>query len=201
VLVVGVGWSAFVEHRPGLKVGERYGIDVSAHQGPVDWKAVAGDGIDFAYLKATEGGDHIDARFAENWRGARAAGVDRGAYHFFTLCRPGAEQARHFLDVAPDGELPRAVDVELAGNCSARPDATDVERELQAFLDRVGRDTVLYVGHDFADRYSLDVLFAHARWVPRFLRRPSGPWTVWQVSGFAHVHGVSGRADLDVMQG
>ena len=69
------------------------------HQGPIDWQRVAGDGIGFVYMKATEGGDWVDATFAPNWAGARAAGLKVGAYHFFTLCRAGADQAANFLRV------------------------------------------------------------------------------------------------------
>jgi GH25 family lysozyme M1 (1,4-beta-N-acetylmuramidase) len=82
-------WFLWVPNwRPSLKEGERYGIDVSGHQDVIDWKRVADDGITFAYIKATEGGDFVDDRFRENWRNAGTAALDRGAYHFFTLCRP-----------------------------------------------------------------------------------------------------------------
>jgi lysozyme len=99
------------------------GIDVSHHQGPINWDEVAGDDVRFAWIKATEGGDWEDPRFDENWAGAGAAGVPRGAYHFFTLCRPAAEQAAWFLSVAPAGELPTAVDLEYGGELRgpARP--------------------------------------------------------------------------------
>ena len=164
-MTAGVGaWAWYVwlpDHRPSLRPGERYGVDVSSHQGEVDWEQVAGDGIAFAYVKATEGGDFVDARFGENWDGASAAGLDRGAYHFFTLCRPGAEQAEHFLATVPveDGSLPPALDLELAGNCGRRPDRDRVAREVEAFLELVetatGESVVLYVGDDFEDRYHL----------------------------------------------
>jgi lysozyme len=75
------------------------GIDISHHQGRIDWQAVAADDVAFAYIKASEGGDYIDPAFADNRRRARAAGVKTGAYHFFTLCRNGSDQARHFLTV------------------------------------------------------------------------------------------------------
>jgi Glycosyl hydrolases family 25 len=69
------------------------GVDVSNHQGDIDWPALAGSKIAFAYIKATEGGDFRDKRFQLNWEGAKRAGLARGAYHFFTQCRSGAEQA------------------------------------------------------------------------------------------------------------
>ena len=77
------------------------GIDVSHHQGPIEWPLLPRQGVDFAYIKATEGGDFRDSAFAANWAGARAAGIARGAYHFFTLCRSGADQAANFIAAVP----------------------------------------------------------------------------------------------------
>lgn len=80
-------WFLWVPNwRPPLQDDERYGIDVSAHQNLIDWNLVAADGIEFVYIKATEGGDFVDEEFAENWAGAGDLDLDRGAYHFFTLC-------------------------------------------------------------------------------------------------------------------
>jgi lysozyme len=86
-----IAWFAWLPHyRPTLRPGERYGIDVSHHQGPIDWSEVATDDIAFAYIKTTEGSDVIDYRFGENWAGAAGAGLDRGAYHFPELPRRAA---------------------------------------------------------------------------------------------------------------
>ena len=65
-----------------------HGIDVSRWQGGIDWTSVRAAGTQFAFLKATEGGDRVDPRFLENWDGAARAGVPRGAYHFMYWCRP-----------------------------------------------------------------------------------------------------------------
>jgi lysozyme len=202
------GWFVWLpDHRPGLQPGELYGIDVSHHQGPIAWDRVANDGISFAYIKATEGGDFVDDRFVENWDAAGAAGLERGAYHFFTLCTSGAVQAEHFLEVVPDDPeaLPPAVDLELAGNCSARPDVATLDGQIGAFLSLVeastGQQVLLYVGDDIEDMYGLRGSLGGPVWVPRFLVRPSqDEWHIWQVSAFAHVQGVSGDVDLDVMQ-
>jgi lysozyme len=193
--------------RPSLHRGESYGIDVSAHQKTIDWTRVANDNIRFAYIKATEGGDFTDDHFDENWRGTQAAGLDRGAYHFFALCSPGALQAEHFLKVVPPDAtaLPPAVDLELAGNCSQRPDADMFVKELGSFLQRVeqawGRQVVLYVGDDFNDRYPVPERLKRPLWRYRFLFHPDvNGWVIWQVDGYAHVDGISGNVDLDVMR-
>ena len=206
--VAAVLWFVWMpEYRPALRAGERYGVDVSAHQGDIDWPQVAADDIEFAYIKATEGGTHTDVRFQENWDGAARAGLDRGAYHFFTLCTPGAVQARHFLSVVPqtvDG-LPPAVDLELEGNCKRRPADDRVRSEVDAFVaiveDATGQQVLVYLGDEFERRYPTRERLARPLWHPRFLRRPDvRGWLVWQVSGFAHVDGVHGDVDLDVMR-
>src|SRR5262245_23448045 len=112
------------------------GIDVSHHQGVVDWRKVARSDVAFAILKATEGGDYVDDTFARNLAGAAASGLVVGAYHFFTFCRPGAEQAANFLRAVPRDRpmLPPVVDIEFGGNCTARPAVADLRRELTAFL-------------------------------------------------------------------
>jgi lysozyme len=204
-----VGWFGWWPHyRPDLGDGERYGVDVSHHQGEIDWAAVAADDVDFAYLKATQGRDFVDPRFADNWDEAADAGLDRGAYHFFSLCVPGDEQARHFLDAVPDDPdaLPPVIDLELAGNCAERPPRDEVRREVQAFLDDVeaaaGREVVLYVGADFDGYYDLRDELDQPIWHRRLLLRPDvDGWWMWQFHERAEVAGIDGGVDLDVMRG
>lgn len=168
---------------------------------------MAADDIEFAYIKATEGGDFVDDWFERNWEGAGAAGLDRGAYHFFTLCRSGNEQAANFLDVVPmdPDALPPVVDLELAGNCADRPDRTWVERELGAFLEAVesatGQTVVVYVGGDFEGEYQLRDELDRPIWHRRVLIRPDVEgWWIWQVHGYASIDGINGGADLNVMR-
>ncbi|MDQ3941297.1 MAG: lysozyme M1 (1,4-beta-N-acetylmuramidase) [Actinomycetota bacterium] len=201
-------WFLWVPNwRPPLEQGERYGLDVSAHQNVIDWDRVANDEIEFVYIKATEGGDFVDARFQDNWQGVQDVGLDLGAYHFFTLCTPGGEQARHFLRIAPPDPraLAPAVDLELAGNCERRPPEDVVFAEVLAFIQAVedawDREIVLYVGNDFEDRYPVRTRFDRPLWYRRFLLRPDvGAWVIWQLHGYARVDGIDGGVDLNVMR-
>ena len=90
-----------------------HGIDVSKFQGDIDWSAVANSGVKFAWIKATEGGDR-DGRFQANWKGAKAAGIPHGAYHFVYWCRPPLEEIQIFEQNAPveDDALPPVLDAE-----------------------------------------------------------------------------------------
>lgn len=191
-------------YRPALHAHEQYGIDVSHHQGRINWTRVKRDGISFAYIKASEGGRQVDGSFSENWRYAGHAGMRRGAYHFFTLCASGDEQAARFPDTIHGGaELAPAVDVELLGNCTKRPSRASVRRALRTFVQKVevrtGQRVNLYVGDDFEARCGVRSELQRPLWRLRFLRRPaSNNWTIWQVMGFAHVDGIHGDVDLDV---
>ncbi|HEX3426344.1 MAG TPA: GH25 family lysozyme [Acidimicrobiales bacterium] len=206
VLLAGARFGWLPHYRPVLHGREKYGIDVSNHQGHIDWNRVAHDGISFAYIKATEGGDFIDHDFAANWASSAGTGIERGAYHFFTLCTPGVAQAQNFLHTVPPdpNALAPAVDLELAGNCHSRPNREAVVAQLNDFLATVEeathKPTVLYVGDDFERRYRVNEALARPSWKAHFVLQPGGHWTIWQVDSSAHVDGISGGVDLDVLR-
>ncbi|CAL9667395.1 Lysozyme M1 [Actinosynnema sp. ALI-1.44] len=98
--------------------GKVPGMDVSSHQGDVDWPKAWADGARFAYVKATEGTGYRNPNFAQQYNGSYAVGMVRGAYHFALPDRSsGREQADFFVDNgggwSPDGRtLPGALDME-----------------------------------------------------------------------------------------
>jgi lysozyme len=201
------GWYLWLpRYRPALDPGEIYGIDVSDHQGQINWRAVAGSDMSFVFIKATEGSTYVDPDFAADVAHARSVGLLVGAYHFFTLCSPGATQAANFLKIAPPGStaLQPAVDLELSGNCSARPRLSEVQSQLSVFVNRVElatrRRVVFYIGASFEQRYPVQGVENGLLWKRSVLMRPSGSWAIWQVDGLAHVEGITGQVDLDVMK-
>ncbi|MGI9414159.1 MAG: glycoside hydrolase family 25 protein [Hyphomicrobiales bacterium] len=193
---------------PARLLYDVHGIDVSHHQGEIDWTAVAGDGVGFAFIKATEGGDFVDPRFAENWKASAEAGVPRGAYHFFTQCRSGAVQAENFIRTVPKDAkaLPPVVDAEHMGPCRNSPQVNDVVKEIAVFLDRLkahyGLRPLIYTTREFHDAY-LTGRFAQERfWIrslvipPRFRQ---AQWTVWQYHNRGRRAGIKGPVDLNVL--
>ncbi len=100
--------------------------------------------------------------------------------------------------------LPAAIDLELAGNCAARPDRVIIEREVRDFIDIVegkfAAPVVLYIGDDFEALYHLREDLGRPVWHRRILLRPDVDWWIWQVSGWARIDGISGDADLNVMR-
>lgn len=184
------------------------GIDISHHQDVIDWAKVAATGeVDFAYIKATEGGNHVDRLFKTNWDAAAKAGIPRGAYHFFTLCRSGKEQAANFIATVPTDPtaLPPVVDLEYMGNCSIRPKITDLHKELTDYLSLVeahsGKPALLYLTQEFDDTYQVSARVNRPLWLRSIVTKPAfgaRPWTIWQVSQFRHVDGIEGRVDWNV---
>jgi lysozyme len=184
------------------------GIDVSHHQGAIDWSALPEQGVDFAYIKATEGGDHRDRLFAANWQAAGAAGIRRGAYHFFTLCRPGMDQAANVIATVPRDPdmMPIAVDLEYLGNCSSRAVSQDqLHAELATFIRLVeahfGKPVMLYLTREFDETYKVSANVNRPLWLRRLVFEPAWterPWTIWQVSNFRRLRGIDGRVDWNV---
>lgn len=187
------------------------GIDVSHHQGSVDWTLVRDGKIQFAFIKATEGGDHLDPRFTENWEAAKRVGIPRGAYHFFTFCTPGAAQAEHFLHVVPpgEGELPPVVDVEFTGNCTSWESLDEIRAELRLLLNVLreshGREPILYLNRPSHRRIVSGHFPDSPLWVRDLMFRPRtgryGDWRFWQYDDDGRVEGIRGPVDLNVFSG
>ncbi len=184
------------------------GVDVSHHQGPVDWQQLRAAGVRFAFIKSTEGETLQDSRFAANAAAAAAADVAWGPYHFFTFCTPGAAQARNFKATAAGitRDLPPVVDVEFVGNCRGWTSMADVRRELAIFVERVeadfGEPPILYLTREAESRV-LDGAFPQlARWPRSIFDEPSSSvwkkWAFWQFAENARLPGISGPVDLDV---
>lgn len=188
---------------------EEHGIDVSHHQGRIDWRAVAKDGVKFAFIKASEGGDFVDPRFAENWSGAGKAKIYRGAYHFFTQCRPGKVQAENFIRTVPNDKSLgfAAIDAEHMGPCRRGGQVKNVAKQLQIFLDRVHRHyglrPFIYTTREFHDRYLKGKFSGEIFWIrslvipPRFRDKQ---WLIWQYHNRGRRAGIDGPVDLNVMR-
>lgn len=208
-IVAGGGWYAFTHWSPPRETYPTQGIDVSHHQGKIDWRAVRAAGADFAYIKASEGGDLRDDRFAENWRTANEAGVKRGAYHFFTLCKPGRDQATNFIAMVPrEAEaLPPALDLEFGGNCANRPARDALLAEIATFIEMVEahseKPVMLYMTREFEDQYKVSEAVDRPLWLRSIYFEPgygAHPWVMWQANPRRSVDGVEGPVDWNVVR-
>ena len=187
------------------------GIDVSHHQHDIDWMEVKKQNIQFAFIKATEGGDFKDKKFAENWKNAISSGIDVGAYHFFTFCKPGREQAVNFIESVPinDNALPPVIDLEFGGNCSLRVDDTIVLAEidtLQTLLEEKYQKTpIFYVTLEFYNRFFNNNFPRNPIWIRDIYGEPTlndeREWLIWQYANRGHLDGINTYVDLNVFNG
>jgi len=192
---------------------ELFGVDVSVYQGAVDWPALAGQGVDFAFIKATEGSTLQDRLFARNWQGAAEAGIRVGAYHFLSYDSPGRTQAENFISVVPatPGMLPPVVDIEFYGRYLEDPPEQAQVRAvldplLEALEDAYGVKPILYVTYRSYYRYLAGRDYQdYPIWCSSPVVFPLVPgWQFWQYSHSARLEGYSGSEpciDLNVFRG
>jgi lysozyme len=216
------GQKGDVRPHPGAASALRYpvqGIDISRWQGNIDWRQAKAAGTRFVFMKATEGGDHVDPRFRENWAGARAAGIPAGAYHFVYWCRPAHEQAQWFVQHIPNARdplaLPPILDVEWNGHSRTCPRKVSRElalekmrlmlRELEA---HTGKRPIIYTDVTFHKDVleGVSEFDAYPYWIRSTAARPEEKypgrrWAFWQFTTTGRVPGITGNVDRNVFYG
>lgn len=219
ILAVAICMAGVVAIRSGyLRINypsfERFpirGIDISHHQGEIDWGALSSEGFTFVFAKATEGVDFIDTDYQANRLGAMGSGHLVAPYHFYLICRPGLEQAEHFIRTAllDSISLPPVIDLEFVGYCKDVPARDTVVQEIKACIDRVtehcGRPPLLYVTNDFYATYIAGNFADCPIWIRDIIGKPELPdgrkWTFWQFANRGHASGITGPVDLNVFHG
>ena len=189
-----------------------HGIDISHYQGDVDWTALTADDgrpfpLNFVFMKATEGGDHVDDRFADNFRQAREHGLIRGAYHYFLPQSDPVRQAESFIRTVSlePGDLPPVLDVETTGRRSDE----ELQQAIATWMDRVERHygvrPILYTSYKFRTRHlDTPALDAYPYWIAHYYVdsvRYQGPWHFWQHTDVGDVPGIRASVDLNVFRG
>lgn len=188
------------------------GIDVSSHQGEIDWQKVKKAGIEFAIIRTGYGDtltnrNQIDNRFHANMRGAIAAGLRVGAYHFSYAGTESAarQEARGALELVRGYSLiyPIFFDYEydsdrLAGKLS-REQLTSVAL---AFLNEIkagGYQAGVYANLDFLrNRYDREKIADYDLWLADYNSTPHYPCAIQQTSSDGSVNGINGAVDTDV---
>ena len=189
-------------------------VDVSHHQGAIDWPRVRAAGIELAILKATEGTTFVDSRYRSNVAGARAAGLIVGAYHFG---RPGSSgpadaeaEAAHFLRVTAQQGRPDFYVLDIEDD--RVPAGRRLGAWMIAFLHEVERTTKripwLYsYGPYWREHGSSDQDWRrYPWWLADYSPPPAqvAPWgrpSLWQYTSSGNVPGIAGRCDRNLFDG
>ncbi|MGI6834707.1 GH25 family lysozyme [Bacillus paralicheniformis] len=179
------------------------GIDVSHWQGNINWKKVAGDGIKFAFIKATEGTTLKDNKFVTNVSGANAAGIKTGAYHFarFGSKSEALAEAKFFLSVVKNANLsyPLVLDLEVNQRKVSKSVLTDAAVAFLLEVEKAGYFAMFYSYKDFLEN-SLDEskLKPFALWAARYNSILGRDADIWQYSSTGKVSGISGNVDMNI---
>ena len=186
------------------------GIDISHHQGKIRWEELRTENISFVIIKATEGANYKDQKFLDNWTNSKKGDYKTGAYHFYRLCKNGKEQAENFISVVPRSEenLPPAVDLEFGGNCKTDKSKEKILSEIKEFLYAVEshyqKKPIIYATNEFYEEFLVKEFKEYPIWIRDLFKRPEldgRNWTIWQFANRAHLKGIDGFVDLNVING
>jgi lysozyme len=199
----------------GIEIPTNYaihGIDVSKYQDVIDWESVKGMNVEgiqlqFAFIKATEGNNDRDRYFKRNWRGARDAGMTRGAYHFFIATKSGKTQAENFIkhvELQP-GDLPPVLDVEQSYGVPNKKLRLRVKEWMETVKAYYGVTPILYTNVDFYEQILKDEFDDYPLWVAHYLQKEKPRiyrnWQFWQYSEQGRVNGIFHKVDFNAFNG
>ncbi len=210
----------FAERKPVYIAGDPpneypiQGIDVSRYQNNINWHAIHRAGIQFAYLKATEGSDWRDPLFSQHANAAFSAGVRVGAYHFYHFCSSPEAQAALFSRTVErsTGWLPPVLDLEYVhtSSCRRRPTAAQMHNEIKRFSRiieaRYGQRLVIYTNTTFYRDMQLGRLRGFEFWLRSTAANPAitfpgQHWAFWQYTGTGALPGIRGNVDINAFAG
>ena len=210
----GFRWRALYGDVSYPKGYEIHGIDISHHQGVIDWEKLRNNGmiekhpVRFIMIKATEGASTIDSRFADNFYQAREYGFVRGAYHFWSTVSTGKAQAEHFIRNVrlEEGDLPPVLDVE---HKSKGQSVEDFKKEILDWLNNVEKHynvkPIIYTYYKFKTAYLGDSVFdKYPYWIAHYYVdevKYKGKWKFWQHTDCGRLPGIKGYVDFDIYNG
>ena len=201
----------------GIDAPTLVGIDVSHWQGDIDWARVKAAGMEYAFIRVSDGIGTMDRKFDRNWTLARQHKVPRGIYQFFRPGRDAIAQADIVIDAVNRlgmGELPPVIDVEHQNDANgAQMTPAAISAQIRLWLNRVettlGVRPIIYSGRYFWNGYVKTTEFSnypfwHAQYTSAAC--PTLPdawsdWTLWQYSSTGSVDGISGDVDMNRFRG
>ncbi|MBQ5706215.1 MAG: glycoside hydrolase family 25 protein [Bacteroidaceae bacterium] len=188
-----------------------YGIDVSRHQGDIDWERLSTGHhpdapISFVYIKASEGSDFKDVKFKENFENARKHGFVRGAYHYFSTTSSGLSQANLFISMVKlrKGDLPPVLDIEEKPK-NKKKYIEEVKVWLKKVEEHYGVKPIIYASSKYKQKYLDDPFFKeYPSWVAHYYipeLRKGEEWLMWQCTDLGVLPGIKEKVDINIFNG
>jgi len=177
------------------------GIDVSKYEGTIDWQAVKGDGVEYAFVRVSDGTMFPDAFFDANWAGSRAVGIVHGAYQFFRANEDPVAQADMVLakiggTMAAD-DLPPVIDIESDDGQTPEQIAAAAQLWIDHVTAAIGRKPIVYTARKFwrdkvagADFTQSDLW--NAQYTTALCANIPVPWSTWYFWQFTESGTVAG---------
>ena len=191
------------------------GIDVSEHNGALDWAKIKAAGIGFAIIRTGYGVSHTDNYFKRNMEGALAQGIPVGIYHFsYALNAAGAKaEAEYVLKLIQPYKdkitLPVFYDFEYDTVSYAKKQGVTLDREAFNAHTVAFCETIKAAGYTPGTYYNLDCLRryvdinrvgGYVQWYAQYASTASAAgWAIWQYSSSYTIPGCSGRFDVNVL--
>ncbi len=183
------------------------GIDVSSHQGDIDWEVVAQDkNIEYVYIKATEGSTYQDRKYLYNLKESRRYGLKVGSYHFLTSKSPIRNQFENFKKMASKEtqDLIPMLDVEGPFNEWTK---AELQKNIQIFIDLCieyyGKAPIIYGTMRSYNTYCAPkfnkyhlMIGCYGKNAPRI--NGPGHYSIWQYTDKAYIKGIKKYVDLSV---
>lgn len=191
-----------------------HGIDVSHHQGTIDWNKLKNNALAdgyplrFVFMKATEGSSRVDPNFNENFEQAYKYGFIRGVYHFWSNQSTARAQAYYFLENVHllEDDLPPVLDIEHKPNDVSIEDfQMDVLTWLHIVEDKYHVKPIIYTYYKFKENYlNAPVFDDYPYWIAHYYVDKieyKGNWSFWQHTDTGRLPGITGNVDLNVYNG
>jgi lysozyme len=188
------------------------GVDVSYYDGVIDWTKAKAAGVQYAFIRVSDGTGFKDPKFTADWAGAQSAGVIRGAYQFFRPTENVAAQAQLLISAVGSyqpGDLPPVLDVEVTGGVRAATLQARIRTWVETVHAALGVNPIVYTGFYFwrdsvggPSGYTQNPL-----WLAQYttacptVPSPWSKWTFWQYTDTGHVAGIPSDVDMNKFNG
>ena len=193
----------YSESSNGSTNKDNFGIDISHHNGVINWKKVAGTtSLLFVYIKATEGSNYVDPLYHNNLRDAKENGFKVGSYHFFRMTSSAHGQFDNFkknVDSTKQDLIPM-VDVETNDNHSNK----ELRDSLNVFIDLIklhyGHAPMIYATNKSYNQLCGGLYGSYHLYIGRYGKNPpslkgKGKYTIWQYTENAKIDGIPKPVD------
>jgi len=180
-----------------------HGIDVSRHQGDIQWAMVATTNTAYCYIKATEGGSWVDPQYERNLLACRSHGIKVGSYHFYRPAVDQQKQIDNFLvqcNPAMQDLIPM-IDIESVPKGMKTEEFQDSLRKFLKLFRKVYRvKPLIYSGRNFYNKYLQKQVKRYPLMIAQYSREEPEvadrhKILMWQYTGSGNLRGVKGQVD------